>query len=644
MASRAEQLFIEALGYFDAADYRNAELRLREALALAPGNGSILTNLSVVYWQQKRFKEAREAAERAVATNAKNVEALLILAGSHLRLGNFSDAVAAYEKIVTLEPNLVDAWLSLAKSLAGARRPLDAVNAYNRVIALRPDHAEAWQARGERLGELGQISEELRSYDRAFAIKPDLPYLAGARLFAKMWLCDWGNLAAEIADLVAGVRSGAPVVEPLILVAIPATPSDQLACAKSWFAAKFSHLVATSRPEPQPQDRIRIAYLSADFRDHPVGFLIAGMLEQHDQSQFETFGVSFGPYRETPIRDRLVRAFTHFIEVSDRTDEEVAAMLRDLQIDIAVDLGGYTRAARPGILAGRPAPIQVTYLGFPGTSGSPCIDYIIADRFVIAPESRRYYAEQVTYLPDCYMANDTSRKIGRLPTRAEAGLPENGFIFCSFNNSFKITPDVFDIWMRLLRGVVGSVLWLSAAPTNAIANLRREAERRGIAGERLIFAQRVESNEDHLARLCLAGLFLDTPHYNAHTTAADALWAGVPVLTRPGATFASRVAGSLLTAIGLPELIVQSEVEYEALALKLALDGALLSEIKVKLTRHRSTYPLFDTARFTRHLEAAYFEMWQRHRHGDPPQSFSVDVLPVTGRWGETSCEWHGHC
>jgi predicted O-linked N-acetylglucosamine transferase (SPINDLY family) len=351
--------------------------------------------------------------------------------------------------------------------------------------------------------------------------------------------------------------------------------------------------------------------------------LAAGLFERHDRSRFETMAVSFGA--QDQMTERLKPAFDRFIDARGKSDHEIAALLRELEVDIAVDLNGFTGDARPGIFAERPAPVQVNYLGFAGTLGRDYWDYIIADRFVIPEDSRQHYAEQVVSLPGSFMANDDRRPISdRMPSRQDAGLPDRGFVFCCFNNSYKITPDVFEVWMELLREVEGSVLWLSVMHAGAIGNLKAEAERRGVAADRLVFAQRVASNADHLARLRLADLFLDTLYYNAHTTACDALWAGLPLLTHPGTTFASRVAGSLLSAIGCPELIAASLEDYRELVLALAREPERLSGIKAKLAGNRSQSALFDTAGFTRAIEAAYATMWQRAQAGEPPQGFDV--------------------
>jgi predicted O-linked N-acetylglucosamine transferase (SPINDLY family) len=372
-------------------------------------------------------------------------------------------------------------------------------------------------------------------------------------------------------------------------------------------------------------DRIRLAYLSADFHNHATSYLINELFELHDKSKFEIIAISFGPDRLDEFRMKLAGSVTQFIEVQNQSDFEVARLLRDREIDIAVDLKGYTRDSRPGILAFRPAPIQVNYLGFPGTMGADFIDYIIADRFVIPPAERVCYTEKIVYLPDSYQPNDSKRRIAdHTPTRAEAGLPETGFVFCSFNNSYKIGPVVFDCWMRLLHRVAGSVLWLLGSNDAMIRNLRRSAEYRGIAPDRLIFAPRI-GLADHLARHRLADIMLDSLPYNAHTTASDALWAGLPVLTCAGSTFAGRVAGSLLTAIGLPELIARSPADYEALAL--ALDPDRLAALKAKLAQNRPFSALFDADRYRRHIESAYESMYARHRRGEAPAEFAVTPL-----------------
>lgn len=354
---------------------------------------------------------------------------------------------------------------------------------------------------------------------------------------------------------------------------------------------------------------------------------MAGLFEQHDRSRFEIFGISFGDDDRSQIRKRLVAGFDHFHDVRSKSDEEVAKLLCDLQIDIAIDRNGHTRHARSGIFARRPAPIQVSYLGFPATTGANFIDYIIADPVVLPPEHQKFFSEKVAYLPDCYQVNDSKRKIAeRTPLRRDMSLPEDGFVFCCFNNNWKIIPAVFDVWMRLLHQVEGSVLWLLKDNEGAEHNLSREARQRGIDPSRLVFAGRLAPAE-HLARHRLADLFLDTLPYNAHTTASDALWTGLPVVTCLGEAFAGRVAASLLHAAGFPELITSSLQDYEALALRLAREPDYLTDIKARLMAHRGTCSLFDTSRFARHLEAAYTTMWETWQRGEAPSSFCVQPL-----------------
>jgi protein O-GlcNAc transferase len=381
------------------------------------------------------------------------------------------------------------------------------------------------------------------------------------------------------------------------------------------------------RGDKYAHDRIRIGYLSADFRNHPVGRLAVGLLEAHDKSRFETIALSFGPDDGSDQRRRIKSAVEDFIDVRNRSDADLAAFIHRREIDILIDMMGFTLAGRFGVLALRAAPVQVNFLGYPATMGADWVDYIIADRTIIPAEHFQFYGERVVWLPHTYQANDNKSRVAeRVPTGAECGLPESAFVFCCFNNTFKITPRIFDVWMRLLPATANSVLWLLGTNSTAERNLRSEAERRGIAPDRLIFAPRI-AVADHLARHHQADLFLDTLPYNAHTTASDALWAGLPLVTCRGETLAGRVAASVLTAAGLPELITTSLEDYEALALKLAHDPALLGGMKEKLRHNRASCPLFDTARFTRHIEAAYETMWRAYQDGRAPAAFAVESL-----------------
>jgi len=440
--------------------------------------------------------------------------------------------------------------------------------------------------------------------------------------------CDWEQLIQIKDSIEKDIQAGKRSAEPFGYQGISNSARDLRLCAEI-YAATFA------RPQTQlwageryNNTKIRIGYLSGEFRDQATSVLITQLFELHDKNRFELFAFDSGWDDGSTIRGRIEKAFNQIIDIAGLQDLAAAATIKQRQIDILIDLNGYFGLARQGVLSHKPCPIQVNYLGFPGTIGADYMDYILADRHVIPPDHADFYAEKVVYLPDSYQVNDSKRNIAeRTPSRAEFKLPETGFIFCCFNSSYKITPDVFDIWMRLLSKVGGSVLWLLENNEAASRNLRREAAQRGVAPGRVVFAAKIRLDE-HLSRHRLADLFLDTLPYNAHTTASDALWAGLPVLTCMGGTFPGRVAGSLLNAVGLPEMITHSLEHYEALALELATAPAMLSDIRARLARNRTTHSLFNTDRFRRHIESAYITMWERYQRGEPLESFAVQAIP----------------
>ena len=607
-------------------EYDQALAAFQKAVTLNPKFADAHLNIGNLLGELERHEEAKSSFEKALELNPRLARAWSGLGNILRRRRAFDEALAVFAKALALEPDLAEAWLGRGNVYTQLKQHDNAFAAFDRAVSLEPDLAAAWLGRGNVYTQLTQHDNAFAAFDKALSLEPDIDYAESLRLHSKTHLCDWTELEAETARLLARVREGKEASSPFVLLPLPCTAADQLRCAERfmkdlpvyspvWLGESYSH------------DRIRIAYLSADFRNHPVAQLTAGLFEHHDKSRFEVTGISIGSADDSPLRRRLESAFEHFIDAADKTDADIARLIRDREIDIAVDLMGHTTHSRPDILAQRAAPIQVHYLGYAGTLGAHHIDYIVADSTVVREEHRRFFTEQVVWLPDSYFASDDRRAISpRMPTRRECGLPEAGFVFCSFNNSYKITPTMFQLWMRLLQATPNSILWLRQVGPIAMANLRREAERHGVSPQRLVFASRVAENADHLARQRQADLFLDTLPYNAHTTASDALWAGLPVLTCLGETFAGRVAASLLRAIGLPELVAESLKEYEALALKLAHDPALLVAIKAKLGRHREVYPLFDTARFTRHIEAAYVTMWERYQRGMPPEAFTVST------------------
>jgi protein O-GlcNAc transferase len=604
--------------------------RPEEALALCdkalrsqPNNVQVLNNRANALFDLKRFEDALGGYDRALSFAPGLAQAWLGRANVCHQLRRYGDARAAIDKALALNSGSPEAWLELGNILSAQRGYEGASSAYDKALALDPRLADAWIGRASVLSAQKRYPEEIASYEKLLAMRPNADYASGSRLLAKMQICDWTDWGADCERVIAGVRQSSRVESPSVLLAIPATASDQHRCARAYMSANFPAKSPLWQGGGHQGGKISVAYISSDFREHPVSYLLAGVIERHDRSRFATIAISLGPDDDSEMRRRLKVAFDQFIDVDQKSDLEAAKLLCALDVDIAVDLMGHTREARPGIFAWRPAPVQVGYLGYPGTAGADCIDYILADRRVVPLEQRSSYSEHVVYLPDSYQPNDWRPIADRTPRRREAGLPDEGFVFCSFNQSFKITPEVFDVWMRLLSRIEGSVLWLQAAHPAAMANLCSEAERRGVKSERIVFAPRLARSEDHLARHRLADLFLDTLPYNAHTSASDVLWAGVPVITCMGDTFAGRVAGSLLHAVGLPNLATHSLAEYEALAYKLATERDLLAAARARLAQ-RADLALFDADRFRRHVETAYSTMHERRLRGEAPEHFSV--------------------
>jgi predicted O-linked N-acetylglucosamine transferase (SPINDLY family) len=599
-----------------------------KALAIDPSDVVAWNNRGIALAQLGRHGEALGSYERALALSPDDLDALMNRANTLLTLNRPAEALAGYARVLALSPGLADAHANRAHAFSDLHRFDDAIAGYDKAIALNPDHPEARLHRARVLSKLGRDAEALSAYRQLRAIRPQPPILLNDYAACLTATCQWDE-AARVAAEVAGATAGADsVMDPFMLLRFDTAPEQQLAAARRWLQYKKIEPATVGWDRAAfPSDRIRIAYLSADFHRHATAHLIAELFELHDRSRFEIVGVSYGPDDQSDIRSRLVTSFDRFFDVTTRGDEDVAALLRDLKVSIAVDLKGHTEGARLGILARRAAPVQVTYLGYPATTGADFIDYLLADPMVLPFDQQPYCTEKIIHLPDCYQVNDSKRRVAeQIPSRGEAGLPEHGVVFCCFNNSWKLNAAMFDVWMRLLQTVEGSVLWLYQTNALAADTLRKKAQARGVDPQRLIFAPPLEPSE-HLARLKLANLFLDTLPYNAHTTASDSLWTGVPLLTCKGPTFAGRVAASLLHAVGLPELVTESLDDYEQLALKLAREPALLGAMRNRLALRRFTHPLFDSDRFTRHIEAAYATMWETWQRGDPPHSFAVNPL-----------------
>ncbi len=505
--------------------------------------------------------------------------------GDALRQGKrLEESIASYRRAIGIRPDFAQAHINMGIALAEARRHQDAVASYRRGLEIEPNNADAHVRLGNALSNLKRNEEAVACYRRARAIRPDSPFALGALAFAQRRICDWNDVSGNERELRERTLRGQSVTGPFAFLPFSDDPAEQLQCARVNVQGRFgSGLEPVLRHARPAGDRIRLAYLSADFREHATAYLTAGLFERHDRERFEVFAVSFGRDDRSAMRARLVDGFDHFIDVRGMGDADVARRISELGIDIAVDLMGYTKESRPSILGRRPAPVQVNYLGCPATMGADFVDYIFVDPFVVPADQQPFFTEKLVHLPDCYQVNDSRRVMSdQSPARVECGLPAEGFVFCSFNNSYKITPAFFDVWMRLLASVPGSVLWLVRDCEATESNLRREAEARGVDPERLVFASRVEYPK-YLAHYGLAHLFLYTFPYNAGATAADALWAGLPVLTCSGRTFVGRMAGSLLHAVCLPELVTHCLEDYEVLALNLATDPERLGVLRARL-------------------------------------------------------------
>jgi protein O-GlcNAc transferase len=626
----------------EALDAYERSLSLKVGLPEAwLGRGNALNELN-------RHEDALAAFDRALVSNPDFAGAWVGRGNAFNALNRYDDALTAYDKALALVPNLPEASLGRGNLLIALNRPNEAAIAFDRALALVPDFPEAWLGRGNVYFALKRYDDALVAYEKASTLDPNFteaqhgrgnvfsmlkrhreaadayaavlktapyhPFTKGMLLHQKMLCCEWSGVDDLIQEIEQEIRDGKPSAEPFAWQGATRSPQSLQLCAKIFSRERFPAGRSTFQPRSvKHRQKIRVGYLSGEFREQATSHLIVGLLEEHDSSRFEIYGFDNGWNDHSEIRSRINAALHKIIDIRQLSDASALAAIREHEIDILVNLNGYFGEHRTQLFAQRGAPIQVNYLGFPGTLGASYIDYIIADRHVIPENQKTLYEEKVVYFPECYQANDRKKRIAaRIPTRAECGLPERGIVFCCFNNSYKILPEVFDRWMRILSQVDCSVLWLFGDNRETIANLKKAAAARDVRPERLVFANSMPL-ADHLARHQLADLFLDTLPYNAHTTGSDALWTGVPVLTCRGDTFASRVGASLLHAVRLPELVATSLDAYEETAVGLARDTEKLGSIKRKLAKHRLTTPLFDTELFTKHMEQAYIAMYDRY-------------------------------
>jgi predicted O-linked N-acetylglucosamine transferase (SPINDLY family) len=604
---------------------QQAALLIGRALSLDPKNAAAHMNHGLALRESGALEAALASLERAIALRGDFAEAFYHRGLVLKQLKQLTAALASFDRAIALRPDLAEAHCDRGNLLKELKHFEAALASYDRALALKAGFAGAHANRGNVLRDLARYEEAVRSYDAALACSAPPRTARAMRLYAAMHIARWRDLDSERARLAADIERGEAAAHPFGVLALCDDGQLQRRAAANWVRAECpadESLGGIGRRARHP--RIRVGYFSADFREHAVATLIAGVFEAHDRARFEVSGFSFGPDTGDPMRRRLERAFERFVDVRERGDREVALLARDLEIDIAVDLGGFTADARPRVFALRAAPVQLSYLGYVGTMAAPYMDYLIADAALVPPAARCHYTEKIVYVPS-YQANDGRRAVAEERfSRGELGLPATGMVYCCFNASYKLNPATFDSWMRILQATPGSVLFLYAGSAALTDNLRREARARGVAAERLVFGGKLPFAQ-YLARYRTADLFLDTLPFNAGTTASDALWAGLPVLTCAGEAFAARMGASLLRAVGLPELITTSMPEYERLAIGLGHDGTRLTAMRQTLAARRDSAPLFDTARFTRGLEQAYLQMYERHHAGLPVEHIEVE-------------------
>lgn len=603
--------FSRGLAYQGLEQLDRAITDYESAINRNPKHIGALTNLGNVFKHQKKIDEAIECYSNAISLNLPNPEPFNNRGNLFYELKRFQLALVDFDRALQLNQSYPEALSNRANTLFALKDYEAALVGYSKAIKLKPDYAEAFHNRGNLYREIKQFEHAKADYEKALYFKPDYDYVKGVIFASKMNLCDWSNLKEEWRDLEEAIKRSEKVIAPFLTIPITESVSTQREVGQIWVREKceLAPLSLSQFAKKTNSKKITVGYFSADFHNHATMYLMAEVFELHDKSKFELIGFSFGRDSEDDMRKRAVAAFDQFHDVRDKSDEAVAQLSRTLGVDIAIDLKGYTLDSRVGIFAQRAAPIQVNYLGYPGTMGASFIDYIIADRTVIPEKFRDLYSEKVAYLPHSYQPNDRRREIAsRKFTRQECGLPPNAFVYCSFNANYKINPDVFDVWMEILRSVNNSVLWLLGGNQTAIINLRSEAEKRGVDPSRLIFAEHMKLSE-HLARHELADLFIDTWPCSAHTTASDSLWAGLPVLTLPRETFTSRVAASLLLQLDLAELISANEGDYIEMAVELGQNASKLSRYKESLKANLKTSTLFNTPLFTQNLEHLYAEL-----------------------------------
>lgn len=604
--------------------YAAAEASYRRATEIVPGFIAAQQRRAQALGILEQHPAVLEVCKALLELDPANVEARFLTGAALAALGEWQRALASFAAALAADPAHLPSRVGRAGVRLESALAADALSDLDAAVRIAPDYPVAHFLRGRALLQLGRHGAAAAAFRRVHELDRGYEHAPGAQLYAALHVCDWRDYGSTISAIETAVRRGEPATLPFMLFCAADDPELQLRCARQFARRSRIETPPLWRGERYRHDRLRIAYVSEDFRSHPASYLMVGLFERHDRQRFETIAVSLRPPEATPFGSRVRAAFDRFVDVSAHSEAAIAATMRELEVDIAIDLMGYTGSRLHSLWARRPAPIHVSYVGYAGTMGTRDMDYLLADRFLIPAGSERYYDEQVVRLPVSYQPNDDRRAIGAPVTRADAGLPADAFVWCSFNNAYKLNPPLFDVWMRLLHVVPRSVLWLLPNGAEGEANLRREAGLRGVDPARLVFAGRA-SNPDHLARLALADLCLDTAPVSGMTTTSDALWAGVPVVTSAGRSFVSRMAGSVLSGLGLPELITHGLDDYAALCVALATDRERLAQLRSRVSLARNAGALFDTDRTRRHVEAAYRRMWSGFVEGAAPAAFDVE-------------------
>ena len=595
-----------------------------KALSIKPDYVNAFNNMGTALQAHNKLEEAIEAYQKAIDVKPDHAEAYYNMGNALLEQGKLDEGIEAFNKVLFIKPDYAEAYNNMGIALQKQNKLKEAIDAYKKALALKPDHAEAYYNMGNTLQEQNKLLEAIEAYKSAIDINPNHEAARVQKLHQQACICDWDSITEELT-LVSELGTTEKGVSPFALLSMEDAPERHLIRSKIYAKTKYTKKLKPELVKPlQKPKRLKIGYFSADFHSFPGMYLMVGLLEKHDRTKFEISAFSYGPDVNDRMRKRIKNAVDHFIDIKTADTNTVVNLARQRNIDIAVHRNGFTKNDRTELFASGLAPIQINYLGYPGTLGADFIDYIVADPILIPEDKRQHYSEEIIYLPNTYQPTDNTRIISdKVIIRKDMGLPENGFVFCCFNQIYKISSTEFDIWMRLLNSVNDSVLWLLESNKWAERTLKRQAEARGVNAERIIFAKKVPQAE-HLARQRLADLFVDTFNYNAHTTTSDALWAGLPLVTKLGEGFAARVAGSLLNAVGLPELVTVTEQDYEVLILELATNPTKLAKIKEKLASNRLTQPLFNTELYTKHLEKAYQQAYQNYFDGNLPQKIIV--------------------